>query len=121
MIQDIPFSICNCDQFAGAACALNCTAYGPGLIGATVSTTTPNLFYILARDQFGNRIVDQTLTFQVGTLLNGLQTGAGVVEPMGEGVYNAQYLVKDHGELTITVSLDNEHISGSPFKLHNPG
>ena len=88
-----------------------CVASGPGLLGST--SDQQSTFLVFMRDAFdnprdvGGDVINATLT--------GPDTVFGTFTDFLNGTYEVQYVPTKAGVYTVTVKVNDEEISGSPF------
>lgn len=89
----------------------HCTAVGGGLHACVVNRVTT--FSIEPRDAFGNLVPRSGLAFDVKVSVAAATVS---ITETGDGEYECLLLVSVPGMFQITVTLNGEHIQGSPFR-----
>jgi len=107
-IHNSPFRM---TVWPGMTVASACTVSGGGLYSWVAGR--PSLLLITARDKMGNATDDPSLQFRVR--VKHFQDVDEPVESQGDGTYSAWFVVPCPTKCVIEITLDGEHVKGSPF------
>jgi len=92
-----------------------CTAAGAGL--ARITKNSQASFVITARDKFSQPILEGGEAFVVGVEFPNGEGAAGIVKDLNNGTYSVTYSTKFEGLHKVSITLNGEHIEGSPFNV----
>ena len=118
---------CSCATgYAGNTCATEiqrittaaqCVASGPNIGGARERTV--GSFSVTLKDQFGRpRVFSRFPTEQVAVGFDGTDNATvTVVFSILTGKFLVEYLIGQHGTYQMNVTVDEQHIAGSPFAI----
>lgn len=99
--------------------ATSCIAYGPGLT-AVRSYGTPASFVLQAKDTKGKNRTSGDDDFDVKMITGSgkeEETYVGTVKDILDGTYICTYIPPAPGDYLVHVTLDGDHIRGSPFPV----
>ena len=101
-------------------CPGRCTAGGPGIGGGTAGATVA--FVVTSADGNGHRLRVGGGDVAISVLRSGLgmmggETIEGRAVDNGDGTYACTYAVPSRGDYSVTVSMNDAPISGSPFPV----
>ena len=113
-LRGSPFSV---DVLPAPTSARRCEAFGDALHTATVRQSTS--FVILARDAHGNRRNTGGERFVVS--FRGPCNPVARVADRGDGTYRVTYVAAVSGSCSMAVTLNRQHVVGSPFPLNVDG